>query len=570
MSRSPKWIAAVAALVMVGLVVVVWWLKGVAVLEVVNPLPRAIVVRVDEGAPTTIAAESAHGVEVGRSGPHVIRVVDEKGVPVETVMASLRGNARVNVYNVLGLGAVYLERIAYSKYSSPEPTLKVFCGVKVFDVDDIDYRWVDAPQTISVSENSGSVFKNHLGLAPGGMRKCAGYAAQNDLGLDAIAYAEASESAAVEKAYSLANEGQHAQATAMMRDAIKAAEPGDLQLQRSLQNLFIMTGREAKIREAYRARAIADTATASDLYLEARIAPTAEELAHFDAGLVRFPQSAWLHWGRAQALLAEGRDAEALKALEVVRRNPESVSLAWVGRGQAWALSRLGRTQDAFGVLTASIDPSNEGLVDVTLALLFRAVATAAHSREPMKFPEAAEAWLAAYDAVDKGQTPSPLMHEGKKELTVATAARTLAVEALIDPSKALADVKKAPDRALQWMQAVPRTLLLTEAWRVGDVEAAARLSNAVDLGTPPLDAVRAFLIDGTEGELSAICDDTMWSALWFARARWAAESTVATAAMKKAKFLDPPGGYASMAMSHWGAPSPTVRPADAWVWRTQ
>ncbi len=567
MTRSPRWIAAIAGLIIVGLVAGVWWVKGAAQLEVVNPLPRAIVIRVDDRAPQTLAAQSAGGVEAGRSGPHVISVVDEHQEPVETVVASLRGNSRVNVYNVLGLAPVYFEQIVYSKNHTGGAEPRVFCGQRIIDFEDIDYLWAEPPQTMSVSEHSDSVIKNLLGLGKGGIRSCIAYAVGNNLDADMVAYGEFEELKPLERSEVLTRAGQLARAAAMVRDALKAS-PNDVDLHRTLQHLFLLSGRREELRPEYDARASAVTATADDLYLAARMAPLQERMGQYEAALKRFPRSAWLAWGYGWLLLTEGREADAAAMFEATRHSPESVPLAQLVMGEAWALSRLKRDREALSLFERYAEHAEADSVDLSLALMWRAVAAAAGSKQPLqKVADSAQSWLAAYDAVERGEAPTPVMHEGKKEIEPLTVSRGLAVEALFDPAKALAGVKKASTQAIMWVQPTVRTLLLSEAWRVGDAEAAAKLSHEWSLVLPAPDQMRAFLIDGSEGRLRELVDDMTWSALWFARARWATDGATAAAAMKKARFLDPPGGVASKAMAHWPAPGPTVRPAEAWVW---
>ncbi len=569
MRRFAQLIPVIAALVAIALMLVLWVLKGSVQLEVANPFKHALLISVDEQAPVRLEPESIGSMRAGRAGAHVISVTDEKGAHVERVAAILRGNFRINVYNVLGLAPVYRERITYSKYNSNiTPDTTVYCGTKLIDLEDVDYLWSEPPSSVSLGKNQSEAHKTHLGLAKGGADSCASYLFEKGLPFERLAYDEHESKSLEMVVYALTSAHESARAAMFVRRALKAA-PEQVSLHRLLHNTYRSEGNEASLRPEYARRVEkAEASTLADaLYLSARIAPPAEQEALFREAYTRYPESEWLQWGYAQELLWRGHEREALPIFEKLLEHAGPELKEGVVRSYATALMRVGSPARALSVINTYGAVAPEQL-DTSFLLLWRAVAKASGAvfQPPAAAAPYASQWLALYDAMAKGaDAPTFTGPDGKPEGALLTKSRTLSVVALLDPVKALALVRQSSPPVLRWVLPWQRVLLLTEAWRVGDDEAAKRLAATEAMSAPPLDEMRAFLLNGTEARIEQHSDEMTLAVLWFARARFAHEAPLAAAALARAKRFDAPGGFATIAMAHWGTPGAAVQSPDAW-----
>jgi len=453
MGRLTKLMPLVAVGVAVGSMGFLWWLKTAVRLEVANPLSRPVLVKVDDSTPMQVGPESTGSMKVAGTGSHLIEVTDLEGAHIETAVAVLRGNFRINVYNVLGLAPVFTQRITYSKYSNDlPPRVTVHCGDTLFDVEDVDYLWVDPPQSVSLGKSS-QVTKFHLGLAKGGMRSCMGHTLQNGLPLEVGECQEQFDQPPQQRALGLTQFGEAARGAGLIRQRL-ARTLDDLSAHRTLQYIYNISVREASLRPEYEAALAKATATgdgeqiAVAQYLAARIAPPEQREGLLRSALQRAPGSFWLQYALGVDAVTRGRDAEALSLLERVAVGAPAEVAVPVRRSYITALMRAGKPKVALAHLDAyAAQPEVE--LELTDLLIWRAVGEVAGAVRPP--PGAVDpvvgyqkGWLAAFDAMSKGETMTPAAPEGKPESELATRSRELSVRALLDPARALSDVRIA------------------------------------------------------------------------------------------------------------------------------
>ncbi len=560
MTRFPKWVPVIAGLVTAAFIGVMWQRARRAELDVANPLGQSVTVWVDGEGPVKVDALSAEPVGTFSAGPHTIDVRGERGQSVETSVVMLRGHGWLTVYNVLGLAPVYFERIVYSRYAAPSELNEVACGKRFVEFEDVDYRWVDPPQVLSIDSKTSSVTKRHLGLAKGGLRACVGYAYQRDVPFDEGAAAHFDEGEPPDaqhwRSTGLVLAHERAEALALVRRAL-AAEPRSVEWHREWQDLFLMQGDEASVRPEYDARAQADGATADDLYLAIRLAPHAEQLERSAGALKRFPESGWLRWAYALALADADRGAEALPHFERLLNDPSDLPApikGSVAEHRVAILGRLGRTGEAKSALALTQTSSP----NLKCELMARSLGG------PAVTPNGPSPFVVLLEAKEHG-VPYPPLDVANHEARAPRDAKELAVDSLWGPDVGLRRAAKASPLLLRMMPLPVRLLLLSEAWRTGQTEAARRLADATDTEVPRLDEVRRFLVTGNETAALWQCEDWSRAALWFSRARWAETPAARAHALRRLAAVDVPGGLATLAQKQW--PQPTTPPETARPW---
>lgn len=582
--KRPPVVLLVVALVLIAAIgFSLWRYTRFNDVHVVNGLPAAIDVtlggktqQVGSGGRVTFKAVSA--------GTHVIEA-KHQGQELETTLVFVKGGGHVLVYNIGGAAPLVWERIAYTTRSVPsEPQWNMYCGRRFIELDSVDYVFKEPPKSIS-TKGGGTVHKTHLTLDDGGLKTCESWAL--DKGSQDMwsewqrLEAKLDPKKALAAIEELGRQGDFREAQLLIEQALQKAP--SLELHRLYQHVLIASGQRAKALAKYDVDPNDTKASEEDLYLAARLLPFAQRLGWVGQALTRFPDSSMLRMLRAHALDRRGDTAQALADYDLAERGaPESLQWQLAGWHIA-ALLRAKRSPDAWSAAQSLYKDSTtiDGAVsyarvaevtghsdsgwDAKLkpyqqrwarSLLGRAVVEPpanAKERDPDSFKKARD--LIRYTLV-AAPAPAP----SKKKGSVLVGSSDLA-----PPRAALTLAGRALDSELRLLPESMVWLLLTEAWRLGDTTAAARLTrHAARHDAPRLEVALKFI---STGELDAELDlvnDLELAVLWLARGRRLATlGEDPKPAFDEARRLDAFHSLVWRALDTW----PEAKPGERLAW---
>ena len=445
-----------------------------------------------------------------------------ESVPVEVP----RGHDAV-VWNILGAAPVFVEQVVYSSTTtdSHETEPVVLCGESLIVRGGIDYAFVPAPKSISSQQKSGSIVKTRLGIANGGLHTCTDYLVSHGKADRAahlaLTIARASQTPAAKLEPEFGNfvvlaprdEGEAFTKDLLTRD-------DSVEAHRLYQDWLLGTDQRKRAIAEYEARAAARPNDADAEYLVLRLRPTTDDFTAIDAAVAKYPRHAYLrHMQIFQHRVA--RDfpgvVAAADALHGIDRRLWSSDLDEHVEG----LVAVGRGPAALELLNAAITEGHPGDTDPGHArfLAFR-VAHRMGTAEP-ELPqgdadrEVVLSFQRVAAGIDVSESDIDKMHDddAKACLRIGRATRSR-------PDAALSLARTATARALQNLPPSIRMLLLAEAARRQETRDQLERLAPAGLMNKNLDAVVAYVRDGTPAEELHILPLEWQAALDFVRSR--------------------------------------------------
>lgn len=580
--RPPVVLLVIAAVLIAAIGFSLWRYTRFNDVHVANGLPADIEVTLAGTTRKVPSGGRAQFVSVP-AGTHVIEA-KHQGQELETTLVFVKGGGHVLVYNVGGAAPLVWERIAYTTKSLQyEPQWNMYCGRRFIELDGVDYVFKEPPKSIS-TKGGGTVHKTHLTLDEGGLKTCESWAL--DKGSQEMwsewqrLEAKLDPKKALDAIEELGRQGDFREAQLLLEQAMKTAP--SLELHRLYQHVLIASGQREKALEKYDVDPDDPKATEEDLYLAARLLPFLQRLGYVGHALARFPDSSMLRMLRGHALDRRADTLAALADYDLAERGaPES--LQWqLASWHIAALLRAKRMADAWAAAQTLYKDSTtiDGAVNYARVaqvtghsdvgwdaklkpyqqrwangLLGRTVvepAANAKEKDPDSFKKARD--LMRY-ALMSAAPPAPL----KKGNQLAGAAD------LAPPRAALTLAGRALDSELRLLPESVVWLLLTEAWRVGDTTAAARLTkHATRHDAPRLDTAMRFISTGELSPELDLANDLELAVLWLARGRRLATlGENPKPAFEEARRLDAYRSIVWRALEAW----PEAKPGQRLAW---
>jgi hypothetical protein len=496
-------------------------------LHVVNGLDRPVTADLGGGLRSVVPAGSEIAIRTA-VGNRTLVITDGEQV-LESSPVEIPRDRDVIVWNVLGAAPLYLEKVVYSatgdSTNGASPTPDVLCGDSFVVRRGVDYPFDDPPKSISTSQHGGTIERTHLGVARGGLETCVKYLTSHGEAARAAHLALTVARASRTPAAKIAPEVNgftlmvpRAEAEAFVKDLL--ARDDSVYAHRIYQDWLLGTDQRARATAEYEARAAARPSDADAEYLLLRLRPDTGDFAAIDAAVARYPQHAFLRHmqvyahrvardfagvvSAAEAL--HGVDAklwsqdmeEHAEGLVAVGRGQEALSLMLATAGEAALVEGGGRARFVAFRVAHSIGAPQPTLPADT-------------GSEPNIFP--------LFARVTTGIDVAPAEVDGiqdadwKSALRIALAART-------SPDRALSLVEKATPEAVRSVPPTIRLLLLVEAVRRGEPRDALGRIAAGSLNDQMIDAIAAFVRDGTPADLLLSMPLEDQAALDFGRSR--------------------------------------------------
>jgi hypothetical protein len=282
------------------------------------------------------------------------------GVEADRQEIPIKSGSHTLVWNVGGAAPLYLQAIRYhaSSASAREeegPPPVVYCGQPVVSVDDVDFRFVEPPSSVSMPKSSSVVVKHLLAVAPTpgrqGVELCAGYLVGEGKVKEALPVLELAtrtsgwEPRPTWSFLMLVSAIAPERALPLAEEAIQA-KPDSVLLHRIYQTLASYRMSETELQARYRTRAEAAPKSADAQYLSIRLQRGPEGADAARAALKRFPDSPQLLRFVLLADVSSGRYAQAREGWQ--RLLALSMEEAGYGIDEGMtALVALGRVPEA-------------------------------------------------------------------------------------------------------------------------------------------------------------------------------------------------------------------------------
>ncbi|REK09484.1 MAG: hypothetical protein DWQ37_18815 [Planctomycetota bacterium] len=328
----PVLIAAAAAVILVGVFGINYYISTHRTLHLVNGFDRPLEVRVDGGEPQVVAARSRTAFPIAEGHHRAVVTADRKQLADDEFDITAGFWERfvdspVYVLNAGGGGAVVWEEAVYSEKPVPGGSGRLETGQAFVSFHDVDFPFEEFPQTIKV-EGSKSVTKTRVGvlqLAPEEIF----YLPPGLVSVDTqLAFAEThlalgTDSKAALETYAqvAASEGQEERAREFLATGLDAL-PVRLQWHRMAQDLCETVQQEDELRRRYEAWLEQDPSSAAVLYLMGRLESDYEKaIPYYERAIAADPSNPY-PWSAKAFLLhncGEFSAAEAAyaKALEL-------------------------------------------------------------------------------------------------------------------------------------------------------------------------------------------------------------------------------------------------------------
>jgi hypothetical protein len=340
---SRFWALAVVAAVAVG-AVRAGYSVGHHELQIVNAFDKPVQAQIGpESASVPAHGRAALTLPVGKY-KGVARVAGAAN-PIDETELDIVSNNGLLVWNVAGAAPVYLEPVIYSadsaaKTAEPKPT--IYCGQRFIPFPRVDDEFTEPPKEVQMSESEHQVTRIHVDIIGSKANPnkassaiCFGWLASQGKLTQALEVQTAAARAQNWEA-GIAGNLLAIQAAADPAIAAKlaleatAAQPNDVDVQRSAQQARIAAGQEPQVIAEYKKRAAAKPDSALDQYLYVRLLEGPEGLTAADQLLKRFP-----------------KDVPLLR-LEVYER---AAANKWADSDQAWQLLQQVKPEEAIGEL---------------------------------------------------------------------------------------------------------------------------------------------------------------------------------------------------------------------------
>jgi tetratricopeptide (TPR) repeat protein len=525
--RPPLVLLVIAGVLVIGIGAALWRYSRFNSVHAVNGLEVAVDVTLDGVTRQVLATGRVEFRDVP-AGTHMV-TVKLKDVELERTLVFVKGGGHDQVYNVGGAAPLVWERIAYSTYRSNQvPQFTVYCGHRFVEVESVDYAFVEPPKTIS-TKGGGTLYKTHLTVEQGGLKACQSWAL--DQGTQEMWADWQRLEARIDPKKTLyaveeyARQGDLREAQVLLEQVLKV-EP-TVTLHSIYESVLLASDQLEKAKAKYARSAHDPGASDVDLFYAARLLPMDERLAFLDQALLRFPQSGYLLYARALTLDRKGDSARALESYELAEANPPPALELNVTEGHLSALLRLKRYAQAWAIAEVAYRDTTSIEGAVSYANIAAVTGRSADWSSKLK-PHQLQ-WASALLGDTGGLGLSDLGKKADKatepesfrtardviQLTFEASGKTPA------PLGALSQVVRASDSVLRLLPDTIVWLLLTEAWRVGDTAAAARLvKHAAGYDAPRVDEALRFIATGELTLQLEKSSDAMLAVLWLARGR--------------------------------------------------
>ncbi len=476
---SRFWALAVVAAVAVG-AVRAGYSVGHHELQIVNAFDKPAQVQVGALSATV----PAHGrlpltVPVGKYKAKAS--VAGVAAPLDETELDIVSNNSLLIWNLAGGAPVYLEPVIYSKDSNakhPEVKPTIYCGERYLKLTSIDDEFSEPPKEVEMSEHETEVRRKHvdvIGSGKGGAGPskityavCFGWLASQGKLAQALAVDTAAarvanwEPGIASNLLAIQGAADPAVGATLALEAA-AAQPSDVDVQRSSQQARIAAGQEAAVIAEAKKRAAAAPDSELAQYLYARLLEGPEGLATTDRLLKRFPKYVPLLRLAVYERAAAGDWADSDSAWQTLHQlKPEEA----VGELEFDALDlvALGKAKDAEARVDESFPDLEKGSSEQRdVAELHARLALLSGEKEPDRLLQQTEAKEPATLARARLGLPIEPPEEPEKEpvLQLVQAARK-------DPAKAVAAGAKLAVLDLFALDPTSWALTFGEAARTG------------------------------------------------------------------------------------------------------
>jgi tetratricopeptide (TPR) repeat protein len=577
LSRTMRlWRAAVAVALLAGVAGItgaVWRAGKYADVHVVNGLDLPVAVEL-AGTKLTLppGVHAMREVEVGKAR---VRATAPDGRVLEELELAIPRSTDLVVYNPLGAAPLFVESVTYVSSGATPPdreTYTLAAGKPFFARDDVDYLFRDPPKKIETNSSSGKTLRWRAGVLEGGWRMSLAALSFEGRTADAAALVErivaaepdAKDAVQTRVALTLLTRGPEA-ALPLAREAATTS-PEDVELQRTFEDLLVVTGRGDEARRIFAERARKEPDSPAAGYLSARVEPNAIALPAFETLARRFPKDTYVRRGLAWAYQSAGRPADAVREWDALAAlDPEG------GRRlveyQVTSLAAAGRAADALARVEKAFQEQGG---DVDLAILYAEVARLLpkppkpprHLLDALLGRKGDEALTADQRTSAKARAAAVLGEPPPSPQEVAAVAvprlkseARLLVEVARDPAKAVEIAKTTGAEVIAGLPRGVAGLLAGEAARRGDADLVLLVAGqASQIDAPPA-AIAAFVRGEDVTDLEDVPPADRASLL-VARARAAdAAGRDARPLYAAAAAADPLRGPAAVAMAKWPKP---------------
>jgi hypothetical protein len=528
-------------------------------LHVANGLDRAV--RVELGTVAAVDVPAGGTAEIGAPvGSHPIRVL-EGTREIERASIEVPRTGPALVWNVLGAAPVYFDKVLYvasgqgaDASSGNEP--EVYCGTSLVPRAHVDYLLTEPPKQLSGPEQSKSLERSHLGVAPGGWQTCAGWLAgrgqtakATQLAMRVLSADHATAAEIPAALEGLLRTAPLAEAESFAKDVLSRDDSIDAH--RIYQSILLGNGLRARAQAEYDARLAARPNDGDAEYLSLRVRTIAEERRAIDAALARHPNHPYLRRVQVYVHYAARDFAQVLATSEALRQLDPAI---WqkVLHPHVEALVALDRGQEALGLSRSIADDQSQPLAIRKEAeeLAFRVAHRIGSPAPPPVSPDedgSHSAYLKAVAGIDMSwQAIDALKDDHLREaLRIAAAARS-------KPDSAIALARKADAASIGALPMSVRTLLLAESARRDEGrDILTKLGGG--LSPQVLDAMAAYVNTGTQSDELVDLPLELQGALDLVRSRVVTISAAEKRdALSRAKRSDLLRGPVTVAIEGW------------------
>lgn len=358
---AQRWFATgglVATLVLIGLAINNAYIHDHRTVHVMNAFPVPATVQFDDEPAQQVAgvvkvtlAEGQHHVRI--AGP----VEQELDIQISSGYFDRWWKSPVWIVNVGGGSALRSCRVTYAVNPQP-PHCEWIVGQAFTSLPDVDYAFVDPPDSMRVEGKNPQIVKTVLSVASGAPANIS-QGIETESPPHAMAYAEAHltqnpDDELLLASYSnlLEHEGVKSQGERFLKAGLHH-RPVSVMWHRTYQHMLSETGREAELLKDYDEALLADPHNGRLMYLRGRIEPDQQKAVKlFEESIKAEPELAWSWYALGNRALSNARWAECLEHVEKARERKMSepflqnlVHWARIGTGDTAELEQLYRSK---------------------------------------------------------------------------------------------------------------------------------------------------------------------------------------------------------------------------------
>lgn len=534
--------------------------------QIVNALPTPMQVTVGKERPVMVLGRQVEKVRTKVGTQDVVVKLD--GQVLEQGKIEVKRGFDVNVWNVLGAGALYREDVVYTaKGETPPPHTEepeLICGEHTVLQDGIDYVFTTPPSDITMGEHEKVTHRSRFGLAELPAVFCVyklaklGKVAEASALAKSVAFASDYDLDTVEKLERFFMMHDDTKAAFELVVAARKKHDDVIEFHRLYQQQLMADGKRDVALKEYEERARAAPDSADAAYLVGRLMSGSVGDSYVSKSQARFPRHPYILRSAAYRALARADYAEVERLVDSLRSIDVKMWQTSLDL-ELRALAATSKVDKARGLVSdclrsPNLDASDrfETVVDGLLLTHFEPKFQADSMIEMLRGEneqETAEMRLAArVNACDdvSGLELSKLDDKGlKSRLDLELTARK-------DPQAALAQVV-AGDESSPGITAAAWALLVAESARLDEHHPAlTRLGRWSPVGDPVLTAFTRYVREGVwDAELEELPQDVL-AAADFVRSRAATSAPEVLALRSKATREDMLHGAVSVAMNEW------------------